>query len=320
LHVGGSATIAGTLKLAVTNGYIPAAGDRFAVVTYGSETGTFASVKGMYAGRTQLLEAVVGASSVVVNSIVNAADLVMGSVAVPASGTAGQDVTISYTVTNNAATATSASSWVDSVYLTQGTTLDIYGELIGRVAHTGALGASSSYTASLTAPLPGIIPGSYHVIAIADSEGFVPDVNRANNSAVASATIAVGMTTLTPGVTLSGTIASGQDEYFGVDLPAGQVPQITASFTNPAGGALYERFQDVPAPGTYDQLSFVPAQSTQQMILSGTHAGTYYLLVLGREGSGSGQSFSITVAELGLQVLGITPNQGTNAGINTVTL
>jgi RHS repeat-associated protein len=320
LTVGGAATLAGTLSVAVTNGYVPSAGDRFGVIGYASETGAFTSATGLSAGRTQLLQAVVGSAAVVVDSLINAADLAMGRITVPASGVAGQDVTISYTATNDAMSSTSASSWVDSVYLTQSTTLDPFATLIGHVQHTGAVAGMATYSGTLTAPLPGVVPGSYHVLVLADSEGFVPDANRANNLGVASTSIAVDVPALTPGVTFSGTIADGQDEYFRVDLPAGPVAQITASFATTAGGALYERFHVVPDQANYDELASSATNAVQQVLVAGTHAGTYYLLVEGRQSSGSGQPFSITVDDLGLDVLGISPNQGSNTGVNTVTV
>ncbi len=133
----GTATLAGTLNIAVTGGYVPSAGDRFAVMSYASASGTFSSITGLSAGRTQLLEAVVGSASVVIDSLIDAADLAMGTITIPANGVAGQDATINYTVTNNAANPTDSNAWVNSIYLTQGTTLDPSAILIGRVQHVG---------------------------------------------------------------------------------------------------------------------------------------------------------------------------------------
>ena len=296
------------------------AGDQFAVVNYPSETGTFASITGLSAGRNQLLQAVVGSASVVVDSLINAADLAMGNITIPASGVAGQDVTISYTVTNNAANPTFASSWVNSVYLTLGTTLDPFALLIGHVQHSGVVGGHASYSGTLTAPLPGIVPGSYHVIVLADSEGFVPDVNRANNSAVASTPIAVEVPTLTPGVTFSGTIANGQDEYFSVNLPAGPVARITGRLLGSGGRCPLRTIPERSRRGDLRpaRLQLDDANAADDFDRHSCRA--YYILVQSRAGSGTGQPFSITVNELGLQVLAIAPNQGSNSGQNTVTV
>ena len=254
----GTATLAGTLNIAVTGGYVPSAGDRFAVMSYASASGTFSSITGLSAGRTQLLEAVVGSASVVIDSLIDAADLAMGTITIPANGVAGQDATINYTVTNNAANPT------DSERLGQ---LDLpdAGYHARPIRHPdrtrparGAVAGLASYSETLTAPLPGVVPASYHVLVLADGEGFVPDVNRANNLGVATTSIDVDVTELTPGDAHQGTIADGQDEYFRVNLPAGPAPQITASFAEPGGGALFEQYQDVPSPAAYDQLASDP--------------------------------------------------------------
>src|SRR5262249_53304367 len=157
---------------------------------------------------------VLNPTDLVINAIIKAADLAMGSISVPSTGIAGQDITIRYTVTNDATNPTFSTSWVDSVYLTLRSTLDPTAKLIGRVQHSGAVAGLATYTGTLTAPLPGVVPGTYHLIVLADSEGFVPDVDRANNSSLASTPIVVDVTMLTPGVKYSGTIADGQDEYF----------------------------------------------------------------------------------------------------------
>ncbi len=238
IDISGAATLAGTLHVGITNGYIPSAGDRFEVSTFNGESHGFDSTTGLSAGRTQLLAAVLNPTDLVISSSINAADLAMGSISAPSSGTSGDDIMISYTVTNDATEPTFSTSWVDSIYLTQRSSIDPTAKLIGRVEHSGALAGLGSYTATLTAPLPGVAPGMYNVIVLADSEGFVPDVNRANNVGISSTQITVSVQTLTPGVAFSGTIANGQDEFFGVDLPAGSVPMFTAGFSAAGAGSV----------------------------------------------------------------------------------
>jgi hypothetical protein len=267
-----------------------------------------------------VLAAVVNPADLVISSIINAADLSIGGISTPSSGMAGNDVTVSYTVTNNATEPTLSTSWVDSIYLSQSSTIDPTAKLIGRVQHSGAVAGLASYKATLTAPLPGVVPGIYNVLVLADSEGFVPDVNRANNVGVSSRQMTAGVQTLTPGVAFSAMIANGQNEYFSVDLPAGSTPRVTASFSAAGGGAVYERFQGVPDEVAYDELAYDATTQTQQMILAGTHGGTYYLLVQGRTGSDNAAPFSITVDEVGLQVSRVSPSKASNTGVATLTV
>lgn len=48
--VAGAADLDGALQLSLLNGFVPTAGDVFNILTYGSRTGTFASIAGSYAG------------------------------------------------------------------------------------------------------------------------------------------------------------------------------------------------------------------------------------------------------------------------------
>ncbi len=46
LKIGGTATLAGTLNISLTPGYVPNIGDRFPILTYASRTGTFSAMTG----------------------------------------------------------------------------------------------------------------------------------------------------------------------------------------------------------------------------------------------------------------------------------
>ena len=51
-----------------------------------------------------------------------------------------------------------------------------------------------------------------------------------------------------------------------------------------------------------------------------TQAGTYYILVQGDTGSGSGQPFTLSAQALPLQVTGVGPVQAGNGGTTTLTI
>src|SRR5205807_5390588 len=53
----------------------------------------------------------------------------------------------------------------------------------------GDVAGQGSYTGTLTTQLPIVPEGDYHVIVVVDSQGLVPDSNRANNVAVSAGTI-----------------------------------------------------------------------------------------------------------------------------------
>src|SRR5207302_689854 len=97
---------------------------------------------------------------------------------------------VSYSVANTSNNAVSG-DWFDSLYLSQNATLDANSILLTRVERTTPVAALSSYSVTLNVPVPGVLPGSYHLILFADSRGLIPDADRNNNLLVSSTTMQV---------------------------------------------------------------------------------------------------------------------------------
>ena len=74
--------------------------------------------------------------------------------------------------------------WYDSAYFECQPILDPSAALLGRVHHSGDVAGLSSYSETLTAPVPNLADGGYHVIVVVDSRGLVPDTKRSNNTGV----------------------------------------------------------------------------------------------------------------------------------------
>ena len=91
------------------------------------------------------------------------ADLVAGTVTIPATAVPGENITVTYQVTNDGANPANG-SWTDSLYLSSTQTWSASDPLLGTVQEDQDLAAGASYTGTLTAPLPGVDPGSYYVI------------------------------------------------------------------------------------------------------------------------------------------------------------
>ena len=267
-------------------------GKTFQIMSFASETGTFSSYTGLMAGRTPLFSVSVNSTNVVVNSLENASDLAVDPNrtigAVPAGGNAGITLNVSYTVNNLQDTPTWVSSWVDSVYLSAGTTLDSTAQLIGRVNHDGTVDGLGFYVGTLNATLPGAIPGNYHIIVACDSRGLVPDIDRSNNTAASTATFPVEIPSLTLGTAVTGTIADGQQVFYQITLPAGHDVEVTANFGAINAAELYAAYQVVPNSTTYNEYGFTLNQTQQSVLLAATQAGTYYILLNGQPGAGAG--------------------------------
>lgn len=93
----------------------------------------------------------------------------------------GEDLSVTFTVQNHAASPVPVDEWVDVLYLSRDNVFDSFDYELGRVAHAGGLPAMSSYTKTLTVPAPELAADDYHIIAVTDRRGAVPETLRANN-------------------------------------------------------------------------------------------------------------------------------------------
>ncbi len=120
-----------------------------------------------------------------------AIDLSVSSIDVPVGVVQGNDLSITYSVTNNSASTTSVSSWDDVVYLSTDDVFDPTDVELGRIARILSLTGGASYTETLTAPLPNVSLGDYYVFVFADRRGAVNDTARLNNLRLATNTLEV---------------------------------------------------------------------------------------------------------------------------------
>ncbi len=105
------------------------------------------------------------------------ADLVVGNITIPANGQLNQTATINFTVTNSG-TFAARGGWYDSIYLSSDDQWDIDDGYFGRVLQASDVAPGGSYSGSLTAPLPGVLPGNYKVIIRSDIRNNVPEANE----------------------------------------------------------------------------------------------------------------------------------------------
>src|SRR5262249_43293441 len=141
----GAATLNGNIEVDLVNGFGPNAGGNFQIMSYGSESGNFTFASPSTPKQGDLFAPVVNTTSLVAQSIVNAADLAVTNIFVPATATPGTDAGIGYVVKNLSTSATVVSDWVDSVYLSKDSVLDPSDVLVERVAHSGTLNPGDTY-------------------------------------------------------------------------------------------------------------------------------------------------------------------------------
>ncbi len=193
LNVTGNAALAGTVTTTLANGFGPVPPETYTVLTAGSTSGSFGTVK-LPLGNTPLFTASLSPTALVLNTTGNPSpDLAVTGITLPPVGEVGRTVAVSYTVSNRTTTP-EPGAWFDDVLLSPD---GLPGEaiLLGQVHHTGGVAGNASYQETLTAPVPNVAPGIYQVLVVADVLGLVPDSNRANNTLASGTTFPVNPAT-----------------------------------------------------------------------------------------------------------------------------
>ncbi|MGP8235749.1 MAG: choice-of-anchor tandem repeat GloVer-containing protein, partial [Limisphaerales bacterium] len=118
------------------------------------------------------------------------AELAVTTVAAPSTAVAGRTVNITWSVQNIGAATTSATNWMDSVYLSSSTNLDNSEAIwLGNVPFAGTLAPGDSYAQSLTFSLPSCAGGAFYVLVEADSGHQVNAVGSPANDVRAASNV-----------------------------------------------------------------------------------------------------------------------------------
>jgi len=245
-------------------------------------------------------------------------DLVVTDVVVPASGQLGESLTIQWSVRNDGNFETQG-RWRDSVYISADTLWDIEDKEIGKAKVTGPLAIGDEYTESLTAMLPGVMPGDYYIIVRTDIYNEVPesDEGEQNNITASTEQSNVACWELTLGVPVSShQLSTNTEHYYQIpDVPAGEDMLITLDcFVDSASTELYVCYGAVPNQGYYDFAYSNPFASDHEIIVPTTQTGTYYILIRGDNIPNAPSDYTISANLLPFDIYGITPSSGGNAG------
>jgi RHS repeat-associated protein len=245
------------------------------------------------------------------------ADLTVGTITVPANATPGLNANIQYTIHNNSDNA-AIGSWKDSIYLSSDAVWDVDDVLFASVQKSHSVVAHGSYSESVTSELPGLTPGSYHIIIRSDILNQLPESNNANNIGASLDVAAVDVQSLTLGVAANGVLTQGKAVFYKVEVGAGETLVVNLDAASDAGAnELYIRYGDMPSRSEYDQSYPEAFSADQRIIVPSTRAGTYYIMAYASEGS---SAFSLEASVLEFSIQDIAPVQGSNQGQVTVTL
>lgn len=311
----GQASLAGRLIFTLASGFGPSLGDQYQVLQYGSKVGDF----GLIAGLPPFFTADVQATQTLLTAIGEGTNISTQSVTPPANGTVGQNATISYTVQNSSDDAIPG-DWTDSVYLSRDSIFSADDVLFARVPHLGGLAANGSYIGTANGLVPNVIDGDYHVIVIADTSLDVPDTNRTDNTLASSGVVNVTVPALAFNTPFNSTIINGQEKLFRLDVPSGSDVLLLADLVVSIQAEVLIGFGRIPSPGNSDYAALDLNDLNREILISNPQTGAYYVLIRGREGATTAQSFSLSARQAGFEVRSVGPNHGSNLGQTTVSI
>ncbi|MCM0593810.1 MAG: CARDB domain-containing protein [Gloeotrichia echinulata DEX184] len=253
-------------------------------------------------------------------SLSQPADLVVGTITIPANGVPGQNATISYTV-NNQGQNPALGSWSDSIYISADNQWDVNDALFGRVQHFGDVASGGSYSKTLTAALPGLLPGDYYAIVRSDIRNQISESNESNNITASLNQFAADAERLDLGTADTGSLGQGQAAYYRVDVAAGETLRVKFdSASTTAANELYIRYGDVPSRNQFDFGFSDVLAADQDILVPTTRSGTYYILAYGASVGGTPANYSIEADVLGFEILDIGTKRGSNLGQTTITI
>jgi uncharacterized repeat protein (TIGR01451 family) len=105
-----------------------------------------------------------------------------------------EEITVTWTVTNDGYNATSNNDWYDALYLSHDQVLDEYDTRVVEQVHYGTLEPGEVYTATATFKINRLLEGDYYWIVETDNRRNIADGYRDNNVDVSSEVAAITAT------------------------------------------------------------------------------------------------------------------------------
>ncbi len=253
-------------------------------------------------------------------------NLVVSSITLPSPATvkSGDPFTVSWTVQDTNATNPAPGSWSDAVYIGTGTSWSIADTYLGTVKHTGTLQPGQSYTASLTANVPSLTPGPYHIFVRADifNQTQLPAGDPISSKTGTSAGLLnVTVDSLTLGVPYATTLSTDQERLLQVTVPAGATLEVI--LTSAGSGAANEIFIKAgaaPTDSIYDAAYSGGLAPNQLAVVPTTIPGVYYVLIRGHSEPAASTPITLLAQLLPLSINNVQTDQGGDSKYVTTTI
>ena len=209
-------------------------------------------------------------------SVDTPADLAITSINAPSSIKAGDDVTISYQL-SNVGEFTANGTLNDVIYLSKNNTWDKDDMMVGVVSGKININPGEKVTRSVTGRITNVPEGNYYVIVKTNSTKTIAESKEDNNTIVAASSSKLSFTT----ISLGGSANVNTSGYYKLEIPSGYDGKTIGFYLNhpeSATAGLYASYETVPSTAKYDVSASANQGTQQELLISNVKAGNYYIL------------------------------------------
>lgn len=220
------------------------------------------------------------------------AELVISNVNAPANIKAGEDVTISYRITNDGE-FTAAGNLHDVIYLSKDDKWDLNDEMVGVVSGNMTIEPGNTVTRSVTGRITNVPEGNYHVIVKTNSTKSIAEKTDENNTTVTKSSCKLAFST----INLGGSTSVNTSGYYKLEIPSGYEGKTVGFYLNhpeDASAGLYAAYEKVPSTAKHDFAASKLLENQQEVLIPNVKAGNYYILAQDNAAlvNGTGNVFS----------------------------
>ena len=221
------------------------------------------------------------------------ADLQVSSVNAPSEIIAGDNISISYNLSNVGEYAAEGNLH-DVIYLSTDNRWDASDEMVGVVTSSISLHPGHGVTRTIQGRITNMPEGRYYVIVKTNANKAIKDTTESNNVSVMASTSKISFRDL-PIDQVTNFQTSG---LFKVVVPSGMEGKTLGLYlTHPqsATAGLYAAYGYVPSTAKYDYQSSVLLESSQEVLIPNVKEGTYYVLAQDNASlvNGAGNEWSV---------------------------
>lgn len=246
-------------------------------------------------------------------------DLAVGTITVPASAALNQVASVSYTVSNLSTEAING-RWTDRLYISVDAQWDIGDRLFGSVDVSGPIAGTGSYSRTVEAPLPGVVPGDYHIIVRSDIRNQIAEASEENNIAASIDRTDVDVESLTLAVPVTSNLGNGQSLFYKLEVEEGETLLFELDSDNAdAVNEIYVSFGEIPTRSEADFTFANALAPNQRIVVPVTEAGTYYVLAYGQQNTDD-QAVTIEANTIDFTVFDEAFGRGGNVGNRTISI